>query len=219
MNHRQARESLGAYALGKLDPPERAAIEGHAEGCRRCQAELAQLVPVAGLLGRLSPREVANLDAPPDARRFLDGAWDRCRQLRRRQRWHERAWRLAALTAAIVTTVVLVAPGGDGETGGYDLRVVPAAIDAGAVAGRAEAYGRPWGTAVELDLRGLPRRPAYTLWAVATDGRRQAAATWAPTDAGVVRLQGACAIPADALDGYEVLAGDEVVLRLLAPGA
>ncbi len=66
-----------------------------------------------------------------------------------------------------------------------------------------------------MDLRRLPDRPAYELTAIADDGHREVAATWAPTEAGSARVEGSCAIhPAD-MAGYEVTAADgEVLVRL-----
>ena len=97
------------------------------------------------------------------------------------------------------------------------LRIQPVAADAGEVVGSAWAEGRDWGTAIGIDLRRLPDRPAYELTAIARDGHREVAATWAPTEAGGARLEGGCAIrPAD-MAGYEVTAdGGEVLVRLAA---
>jgi len=88
------------------------------------------------------------------------------------------------------------------------------AADAASVTGTAWAGGRDWGTAIGVDLRHLPERPAYELTAIARDGHREVAATWAPTDQGSARVQGSCAIsPAD-MAGYEVTADGEVLVRL-----
>ncbi len=41
--HEDLRELLGAYALGALEPGERAALERHLAGCPSCRAELGEL--------------------------------------------------------------------------------------------------------------------------------------------------------------------------------
>ncbi|HEY8787642.1 MAG TPA: sigma-70 family RNA polymerase sigma factor [Actinopolymorphaceae bacterium] len=45
---------LGADVLGGLNAAERRAFEDHIDGCSRCRTELAELVPVAALLGRVA---------------------------------------------------------------------------------------------------------------------------------------------------------------------
>jgi hypothetical protein len=71
------------------------------------------------------------------------------------------------------------------------------AIQSTAVAGEVAIDARPWGTAVHIDLEGLPQRDRYVAWVVDAAGLRQQAATWGPTPAGVARLDGASSIPAD----------------------
>ena len=44
---RRWRESLGVYALGQLDGPERVALEAHLEGCAECRDEVSSLAGVA----------------------------------------------------------------------------------------------------------------------------------------------------------------------------
>lgn len=50
MDHAQAAELLGAYALDAVDPDEAAAIEQHLETCPRCRDELRGHREVVGLL-------------------------------------------------------------------------------------------------------------------------------------------------------------------------
>ena len=51
---RRWRESLGAYALDRLEAGERAGVEAHLEGCAECRAELASLTSIATLLPRFN---------------------------------------------------------------------------------------------------------------------------------------------------------------------
>jgi anti-sigma-K factor RskA len=61
------RENLAAYALGTLDADEIPALESHLDGCKDCQAELADYQAVAaGLLSSVPPQE-----PPPGLRRKL----------------------------------------------------------------------------------------------------------------------------------------------------
>jgi hypothetical protein len=64
VNHDEAEELLGAYALDAVDGPELEALERHLEGCSRCRAEVAEHREVAVLL--------ASGGAPAP-----DGVWER----------------------------------------------------------------------------------------------------------------------------------------------
>ncbi len=64
MDHTQAAELLGAYALDAVEPHEAAAIEQHLEVCPRCRDELRGHREVVGLLAN------AGEEAP-------EGLWDR----------------------------------------------------------------------------------------------------------------------------------------------
>jgi len=50
-SHDQYAESLAAYALDVLDPPERAAVEAHLASCDICQRELVDLRRVSAGIG------------------------------------------------------------------------------------------------------------------------------------------------------------------------
>jgi anti-sigma-K factor RskA len=61
VNHEQASQLLGAYALDAVDEEEAALIEAHVAECPRCTAELAEHREVAGMLGNMggdAPREL-----------------------------------------------------------------------------------------------------------------------------------------------------------------
>jgi hypothetical protein len=214
--HRVLREQLGAYALGALEPRERAEVDAHLRECSACREELARLAALPGLLARLPSEEGTEpVTARADLGERALAALSARRRARRRRR---RAWGagLAGAAAAAVIALGLIAVTGEGdEPGTVPLRIEPVAADAGTVDGSAWAEGRDWGTAIGIDLHRLPDRPAYELAAIARDGHREVAATWAPTEEGSARVQGSCAIlPAD-MAGYEVTAADgEVLVRL-----
>jgi anti-sigma factor RsiW len=74
----EIEELLGAYALDALDPDERAIVDQHLASCPRCQAELADHLEVAALLGNTGTpapeavwtRIAASLEEPPPALRL-----------------------------------------------------------------------------------------------------------------------------------------------------
>ena len=56
-------DSLTEYLDGALKEDQRARIEQHLEGCPGCRAALDQFRTVIHLVGRLTPADVARIDA------------------------------------------------------------------------------------------------------------------------------------------------------------
>lgn len=54
-----AREALGVYVLGVIDPAERALADQHLAVCRECRDELAELAGLPALLAKMTPGEAA----------------------------------------------------------------------------------------------------------------------------------------------------------------
>ena len=216
--HRVLREQLGAYALGALEPRERGEVDAHLQECPGCREQLARLAALPGLLARLVPEEAADpvpVQVDVGERALTALAARRRARRRRRQRWG--AGLAAAAVGALAVGLVVVPGGDDGGSDEVPLRLRPVAADAGDVVGTAWAEGRDWGTAIGVDLRRLPDRPAYALTAIDRDGHREVAATWGATEAGSAEVEGSCAIRPDDMAGYEVTAGDgEVLVRLEA---
>ncbi|WP_433250906.1 zf-HC2 domain-containing protein [Streptosporangium sp. CA-135522] len=63
----EVRISLGAYALGALEPEECVFVEAHLAECDACRAEFEELSGVAAFLGRVSEADVAQVSSPPQA--------------------------------------------------------------------------------------------------------------------------------------------------------
>jgi hypothetical protein len=62
---REWRESLGAYALGRLAPDQRAGLEAHLEGCPECRAEAESLGSLSRLLPLADPARFGPAPQPP----------------------------------------------------------------------------------------------------------------------------------------------------------
>lgn len=201
--HEELRTALGAYLIGSLAPAERAAVERHLARCAECRAELTTLAPLPGLLGRLSPDEARSraLTPAPD---LLARTLDTVRARRRAERRRLLRWRLAAAAAA---AVAVVAAGTSLWPSGPPAAPLVAVAGAGA-AGTGSLEARGWGTAVELDVTGLPVAPRYVAVAVARDGRGEVAATWGATPSGRAVVSGATAIPRAELAAVEVRTAD-----------
>ncbi|MBN6057817.1 zf-HC2 domain-containing protein, partial [Nonomuraea sp. RK-328] len=97
MTCEEVRISLGAHALGALEPDEALEIDAHLATCEVCGAELVELEGVSAFLGKVSERDVQLVTSPP--RQVLD------RLLNARARRHRRGRMLMAVAASAAAIV------------------------------------------------------------------------------------------------------------------
>ncbi|NUW38177.1 zf-HC2 domain-containing protein [Nonomuraea sp. SMC257] len=97
MTCEEVRISLGAHALGALEPDEALEIDAHLATCEVCGAELVELEGVSAFLDKVSERDVQLVTSPP--RQVLD------RLLNARARRHRRG-RMLMLVAASAAAIV-----------------------------------------------------------------------------------------------------------------
>lgn len=201
---------LGAYVLGGLNPAERRAFEDHLDGCSQCRTELAELVPVAALLGR-----VAAVPSGPDAA-AAEPALETLLSTVRAGRRRTRITRWVATAAA----VCLVAGAGAVV---LDHRRTPGTTSTGAAlamtagrglttAARISITHKAWGTAISSHADDLPTTGTFTLQAIADDGTVEPAATWGATTTGKANVGGATSIQAEDLGQIRILGPDDAVI-------
>jgi len=164
------RPSVGAYALGALEPDEAAEVRRHIEHCAECAVEYDQLAALPGLLETASGAEeaVAKPLSPAFEERLLDAfardhAAGPLRRRRRRRparhvprpRWLA-AGAAGAVAAAALAFGIVVGGGEDQPSATYDVtfKNVGAPQAAGA---RADIESGAEGTTVHLWVRGLPQ--------------------------------------------------------------
>lgn len=205
--HEQMRGWSASYVLGALEPDERRRFEAHLPHCDQCRGEVADFAPVPALLARAS--QVEQVAAPgriaDDAARRVSGEWSALAASRRRWRWVA-AVASAAAVAVAVTSFGLAAPDGTALV-----------VSSDTVAG-AEVLvdAKAWGSAVHLDLRGLPARDGYVAWVVGPDGEPRQLATWGPTATRQAVVTGASSLPAASLVEVRVTSRDPQDLLLTA---
>lgn len=184
--------SLGAYALGTLDPDERARVESHLAGCEGCRESLSEFSPLPGLLARVSRAELTNEPVVASElafRRLLDAAGAQRRTRRRRNL-------LAAAAAVVVALGAGAGVGvwaGAGGHGGTSATTV--AASSGLVHARAAVSATDSGSKVQLWLHGVPAEERCRLVAIASDGHRETASSWEATYAGEATVTGWVSIP------------------------
>jgi predicted anti-sigma-YlaC factor YlaD len=198
----ERRPDLGAYVVGALESAERAEFEAHLPECRGCRNELASLAGLPGMLARLSPEEVEPGSPPPEhLAAGLVGA------LAQRRRGRRGRITLMAAGCALVLAIggaILATRTSSGPVPGS---TVVSTLDTGThVRARLALASAPWGTEVALRMSDVAPGTRCRLVAVATDGRREVAATWRADYEGKATIRGATAIPVADLDRVLVVA-------------
>jgi anti-sigma factor RsiW len=165
------RERIGALVLGQLDPDHRASTEAHLDGCPDCRAEAEALAPVAALLSRADPERLTPAPAPPPylgdriARRIA--AERRARRRRRVRLGLGLGGACAAAAAATLIALVISESPSPAPPETVAFRALP-----GDASARATLEPRPWGSAVEVRVRGFRPGTLCEVWLRRRDGTR-----------------------------------------------
>jgi hypothetical protein len=186
--------------VGSLDPAERAEVEQHLATCTDCRSEMAELAPLRGVLGRIDAAEARDrlLTPSPD---LLTRALAAVEEHERKERRRMLGWKVAAAAAVVAAVLAGALPqlitSGAGGT--------PMAVMTGVTAaGMGSMDQREWGTAVHLELTGLPPAPGYRAYATARDGRTEVAANWGASPDGRATVLGTTAIPRSELASIQI---------------
>jgi MFS family permease len=176
---RHWREQLGAYALGHLDPDQRAAVQSHLDGCAECRVEAEELAAVARVLPVADPERLGATEAAPSAvaqRVFsrIDAERRTTRRGRRMRLGLALAGATAAIAAAVIGGFVVLDSDPDGpatEEVAFSNLPRDMHIDAGLTP-------RPWGTQIDLYVSGVPSGTKCLVWLRRRDGERVVAGTF-----------------------------------------
>jgi hypothetical protein len=227
--HERFAEWDAAYVLGALSPADRALFEGHATGCALCRADLAELVPLPGLLARvprttaidlLSSADDASADVPSTAghdvarSRIIDLGLARARRARRTR------WMLGAAASIVVIAGILAVPAvlslqtGPAETVALE-RVEDVPLSASV---RLEDVA--WGTRISLTCTYGPAAYApddgweYVLVVVSTSGVESRLSTWRAFPDATAQVAAGTALSLDDIAAIELRsAAGDVLMR------
>jgi anti-sigma-K factor RskA len=215
-NHTQLRLSLGSYVLGSLEPADRATLDAHLPGCPACREELASYAALPALMSRLSIDQVRQ-PTPTVPPTVLNRALNTVAAERNSTVTQLHRWRRATVLSAAAATIVAVVLGATllhtqtpSPPEGTPL-IAAAGVSA---SGSASLQAKPWGTALTLQLQGLPQGDSFTAWVTAPNGTRSIAATWTPSPNGHATLTGAANITDTTHAALQIMQGDTTLLTL-----
>ncbi len=217
------RQALGVYVLGAIDPAERSQVDRHITGCRECRDELAGLAGLPALLSRVSADEVGRISlddagaapagaAPPDD--LLESVLSLTAARRRRQR----RWQAVAAAAAVVVAAAGIVAGLRLASGAPDSASAPPASwqtarTTSALSGVTATlrYDRePWGTAMDIQVIGVPNGTTCQLWVTDAQGVHLAVSGWTVASGyATAWYAGSSWVTASQVQGFDVTAGNQ----------
>lgn len=214
--HRELRESLGWFALGRTDPAETVRIQAHLDGCGSCRAELAELRGTLARVERVDPDRIDDTPTPPPhlgdrvIEHVLAAAPDQRPRTAR-----------PLLLAAAAVGVLLVGVGAGWLLGPAPARVAgpptePVTLEVVEPTVHASAHliNHTWGVEIQLTADGFTEGAAYRVQMISTSGARTSAGEFVGTGPApmVCNLNSSVLRPQAA--GFEILdeSGD-VLLR------
>ena len=231
-SHEDVRMLLGAYVLGGLDEADLREVQDHLRTCPTCRDELVAVAMLPGLLRRRPQPEQEQpgnerVDAPeragsgpPSAPPDLLPALLQQVDLERRRGRRRSRGRLAI---AAVTVAALTAGAGavlNRDDGPVPAPAVAFAAAAGSAAsGQARLLTKPWGTAITVNLAGLPRSGRFVLRTTGRVGAHEQAAAWAATTNGAAHVVGATSISTSDVTQVAVVGSGGQVVAVATPGS
>ena len=181
--------SLGAYALGVLESPDRAQVESHLRFCPDCRDQLASIAGLPALLSHLQPADLdLDLDraatgstSTPATGVGADVLHRTLSELAVRQR--RQRTRTQVLSAAASLVLLAVGAGLTTALAGSTTPHRPASTIAAADrSSRATAvftlHSQPWGTAVTIRLQHVPAGTHCRLLTIDRRGQQQTISSW-----------------------------------------
>ncbi len=231
MRCHEARQALGVYVLGAIDPAERELLDAHLARCPGCREELAGLAGLPALLGRV-PRADAELlaldghgaqseaEPPPE---LLDSLLNQVAARRRARRWRGVAAAAAAAVIAVGGGLTAASLGG-GQAPGPPQNAASPQNTASATNARTHISAvvdyRPAGagTAVRVQVSGIAPGTICRLWVISGGGKRTVAGRWT-----VLRSYGAAhwypvstPVPAGSVRAFQITEGNRNLLVIRA---
>jgi hypothetical protein len=168
---------LGAYALGHLDPDQRAGVEAHLEGCPECRAEGEALGSLAPLLALADPSNFGSAPQPPPQLADRVAATIEAERHRgRRKRRFRLGLALSGATAAVAAAVLAIFVLGSNESA-PDQHVAFRSLPPG-VRIAATLAPHAFGTEIHMYVSGVRSGTLCRVFLRGADGARVSAGTF-----------------------------------------
>ena len=209
--------SLGVYVLGAADAEERRQVQAHLPTCRACQAELARIAPLPGLLGNVPPSMRPNpgirpvtpkgpIPAPRSTvgRRAAGGQW-----------WRAAAAACVAAAAGVLTGLWLAAAGTP-HPGAAGI-VLTGSDRATHVSATARLTATTWGTSIELRLSGLPKNVVCRLVVRSRAGATEVGGIWDAWRDGPINVPASVAWQPSGIASLQVVTRTRRLVTIEAP--
>jgi hypothetical protein len=222
------RQALGVYVLGAIDPAERSLVDRHVTGCRECRDELAGLAGLPALLSRVSADEVGRIsledvDAAPAGVTPPSDLLESVLSLTAARRRRHRRWQALAAAAAVVVAAAGIvaglrlasgpAPAGAPASASAPPASWPTARTTSALSGVTATlrYDRePWGTAMDIQVIGVPSGTTCQLWVTDAQGVHLAVSGWTVANGSATAwYAGSTWVTASQVQGFDVTTGNQ----------
>ena len=219
----QARQELGVYLLGAVEPAQRALVERHLAVCPQCRAKLAGLAGLPSLLRRVPVGEALRL--APDVAAALVPSPSLTALARRVSGIRRRKWCLTAAAAAIAGFAAAAGlhalnPAAARAPAAAAPRWAVTADGANRVTGAWAAVRYtplPWGTELEVQVTGVAAGTRCQLLVTGPRGQDVAAGGWTIT-AGHQAAWYPASVPfqAASVRSFVVSAGGKILVTIRA---
>lgn len=223
-SHQDLRIALGPYVLGQLEETEATEVRSHVESCSQCQAELAELTPVARLLGVARPAVALDSPSqpPPDLGQRIEEQIEVLDTEDRRRR----LLRGGALAAAGLAAVLLaffvglrIAPSDSPPVANLPLESVEVGQAMPGVVADVDIVAHSWGVEVKLRATGFVAGKSYDVSVLSADGTQHSAGEFVGTGDQEMTCNLNSSVLRDEATGFEVRnAQGRVVLVSTFPG-
>lgn len=183
--HREIRESLGSWAMGHLDPEERARIESHLAGCAECRAEAESLKTTGSMIELLDHSAIHSLGEPvPQPSPELESAVmarlrdpDSAAGSRRGRRRRVLIPAFGAFAVLAVGLVLTLGGNGGSSTSGENRHFTFASLPPGvSIHGNLEP--KATGTGIEVKVDGMNPGTLCRVFVRTTSGKLEPAGTF-----------------------------------------
>ena len=214
------RDWDAAYVLGALSAEDRRAFERHLANCPACEAAVAELAGIPGILTKIDANTAVALASAPKMEQPRDWHYepDLVQRLARSARRRRRGLTAGLTAAAALLIVVGILTGraihpttklASGPTGTV---VTMAQVQPNAMTADLRVTSKPWGTRFDWSCAyGSAWAPnsapqAYNLVITDASGVKTVVATWSSTDSSAEGLAASSSIPIADIKTIEIRA-------------